>query len=90
MKEKDLPKVMQLVMELANNTRIGENNGHTPNEIFEKHEKPHLRPLPESPFKHDGADIYDFKTGKKVGRNDPYPCGGGKKYKKCYLGKDEG
>ena len=29
-------------MELANNTRIWENNGHTPNEIFEKYEKPHM------------------------------------------------
>ena len=25
----------------------------------------------------------------KVGRNDPCPCGSGKKYKKCCLGKDE-
>ncbi len=23
------------------------------------------------------------RTGKKVGRNDPCPCGSGKKYKKC-------
>ena len=27
-------------------------------------------------------------TGKKVGRNDPCPCGSGKKYKQC-CGKDE-
>jgi len=25
------------------------------------------------------------KTGPKVGRNDPCPCGSGKKYKKCCL-----
>jgi preprotein translocase subunit SecA len=24
------------------------------------------------------------KTGDKVGRNDPCPCGSGKKYKKCH------
>ena len=24
----------------------------------------------------------------KVGRNDPCPCGSGKKYKKCCLGKN--
>ena len=24
-----------------------------------------------------------FRTGKKIGRNDPCPCGSGKKYKKC-------
>lgn len=26
----------------------------------------------------------------KIGRNDPCPCGSGKKYKKCHLGRDEG
>ena len=30
-----------------------------------------------------------FKASKKVGRNDPCPCGSGKKYKKCCLAKDE-
>lgn len=25
----------------------------------------------------------------KIGRNDPCPCGSGKKYKKCCLGKDD-
>ncbi|MBK5252405.1 MAG: preprotein translocase subunit SecA [Peptostreptococcaceae bacterium] len=29
-----------------------------------------------------------FVSGKKVGRNDPCPCGSGKKYKKC-CGKDK-
>ncbi|MBQ7960364.1 MAG: preprotein translocase subunit SecA [Clostridia bacterium] len=27
--------------------------------------------------------------GAKIGRNDPCPCGSGKKYKQCCLGKDE-
>ncbi len=27
--------------------------------------------------------------GEKVGRNDPCPCGSGKKYKQCCLGKNE-
>lgn len=27
--------------------------------------------------------------GKKIGRNDPCPCGSGKKYKNCCLGKQE-
>lgn len=26
---------------------------------------------------------------RKVGRNDPCPCGSGKKYKKCCMAKDE-
>jgi preprotein translocase subunit SecA len=66
--------------------RLWENNGHTPNEIFEKFEKPNLRPLPDEPFEFDAAEM---KIGNKVGRNDPCPCGSGKKYKKCCLGKDE-
>ncbi len=27
--------------------------------------------------------------GTEVGRNDPCPCGSGKKYKQCHLGQDE-
>ena len=30
-------------------------------------------------------EVQTFKReGKKVGRNDPCPCGSGKKYKKCH------
>lgn len=25
---------------------------------------------------------------KRIGRNQPCPCGSGKKYKKCHLGED--
>ena len=28
-----------------------------------------------------------IRVDKKVGRNDPCPCGSGKKYKKCCFGK---
>lgn len=28
-----------------------------------------------------------IRTGKKIGRNEPCPCGSGKKYKCCHLGK---
>ncbi len=33
--------------------------------------------------------VKTFKSDKKVGRNDPCPCGSGKKYKKCH-GRDVG
>lgn len=33
----------------------------------------------------DGKGITVRREGKKVGRNDPCPCGSGKKYKKCCL-----
>jgi len=39
-------------------------------------------PKQEMPLETTGA-----KTGPKIGRNDPCPCGSGKKYKKCCLGK---
>ena len=80
--DEQVSEVMQIVMNLANNTRLGENNGHTPNEIFEKYEKPHLRPLPKEPFNSKG-DVFSFKTKKKIGRNEPCPCGSGKK---CEIG----
>ncbi len=41
----------------------------------------------------EGKDYYDpsepvkqepIKVGPKVGRNDPCPCGSGKKYKQCH------
>ncbi|BEP30328.1 YecA family protein [Helicovermis profundi] len=72
-------EVIQLVMELSNNIRIWENNGYTPKEIFEKFEKPNLKSLPDKPFS---------VKKNKIGRNDPCPCGSGKKYKKCCLGKE--
>ena len=34
-----------------------------------------------------GMGMAREKSGMKPGRNDPCPCGSGKKYKKCCLGK---
>jgi len=36
-----------------------------------------------------GKGVTIRREGKKVGRNDPCPCGSGKKYKKCCLPKEE-
>ena len=71
-------EVIGMIMTFANNIRIWENNGHTPHEIFETYEKRNLKPLPKKAF--------EIKK-EKVGRNDPCPCGSGKKYKKCCLEK---
>jgi len=32
----------------------------------------------------DASQPAQRRTGEKVGRNDPCPCGSGKKYKKCH------
>ncbi len=42
--------------------------------LFES--SPHGSPRNDGTYKH---------AGKKIGRNDPCPCGSGKKYKKCCL-----
>jgi uncharacterized protein YecA (UPF0149 family) len=36
----------------------------------------------------DEARTYT-RASPKIGRNEPCPCGSGKKYKKCCLGADE-
>jgi preprotein translocase subunit SecA len=37
-----------------------------------------------------GPRLAPLKTGPRVGRNDPCPCGSGKKYKRCHMLIDEG
>jgi len=32
----------------------------------------------------DGGGATTVVTAQKIGRNDPCPCGSGKKYKKCH------
>ena len=44
--------------------------------------KEHRGTLPSA---NTSAPIEPRQTGQKVGRNDPCPCGSGKKYKKCCL-----
>ena len=80
-------EVMQMVSDLSNNIRIWENNGHTRGEIYEKYGKTKMIPLPEQKLDSDKSNIIDMNKRKKIGRNDLCPCGSGKKYKKCCLGK---
>lgn len=68
--------ITEIMMHFHNNTRMWMLKGHTPNEIrseFEEAPKP----------KEQNTNVIDFASRKKVGRNDPCPCGSGKKYKKC-------
>ncbi|MCD7917728.1 MAG: DnaJ domain-containing protein [Clostridiales bacterium] len=43
---------------------------------------PNRRPRPETVLWKGSEGVY-HRAGKKIGRNDPCPCGSGKKYKKC-------
>jgi len=55
------------------------------------HSLHHSKPDEEDDNEFDEDEAFDFKTKekpKKIGRNDPCPCGSGKKYKKCCMGKE--
>ena len=69
---KQAESMMRLIVDVQNNTRQWSNYGHTPNELFFL-EKSNLLPLP----------LVEPMHIQKIGRNDPCPCGSGKKYKKC-------
>lgn len=80
-------ELMAKVVDLHNNTRQWALKGYTPAELAKKNRE-HLRPLAKDPFRLESSDpdatnIIDFKTRTKIGRNDPCPCGSGKKLKKC-------
>lgn len=62
------------VVYLMNNTRKWHLKGYTSSELSRRDNKPSQQSFP----------IKRQKT-VKIGRNDPCPCGSGKKYKKCCL-----
>lgn len=82
----NIQQFIKICSELHNNTRMAENCGFTPNEIIKLYPPKEtksilLHQLDEIEAKPRGKAV-PFQT-KKVGRNDPCPCGSGKKYKNC-------
>jgi SEC-C motif len=69
-----LQALMDIVVELMNSTREWFLKGYSSMELSSM-EKKQLKPLP--------AADKESTAEAKVGRNDPCPCGSGKKYKKC-------
>ncbi len=70
--EKQIQQFLDLITAAKNNTRIWVNKGHTPSELYD--------------ISMEGQEkTIEFPTLKnqKIGRNDPCPCGSGKKYKRC-------
>lgn len=61
---------------LNNATRLWQLKGYTPEELMARTGEGRVIP-------------FDQVRKAKVGRNDPCPCGSGKKYKNCCLRKDE-
>lgn len=76
--------VMDKVIHLMNNTREWVLKGHTPDEVFAL-EKKHLQPMPtmRSPKQDKKDSVNSSQKVIKIGRNQPCPCGSGKKHKKC-------
>ncbi|SES05923.1 SEC-C motif-containing protein [Gracilibacillus ureilyticus] len=73
----DVHAVMDHLMELMNNTREWALKGHTSEEL-RPIDTAGMRPFPGSMQQQNKQE-----TVRKVGRNEPCPCGSGKKYKKC-------
>ncbi|WP_158289386.1 SEC-C metal-binding domain-containing protein [Paenibacillus flagellatus] len=63
---------------LHNSTRQWVLKGHSPNELS--------RSRKEAAGAAGNGQLTDIAAKRKVGRNDPCPCGSGKKYKKCCGG----
>ena len=61
--------LLDILSGIINSTRLWSNNGYTLDELLDLSSRKRWNKLPSK------AD--------KVGRNDPCPCGSGKKYKKC-------
>ncbi|KZE38714.1 hypothetical protein AV656_07370 [Bhargavaea cecembensis] len=71
-------ELIGLYFDMVNATRMWENRGHTPNELRGSGE---LKVLSGGASGTAGAG--QQAVTEKAGRNDPCPCGSGKKYKKC-------
>ncbi len=85
--------ITTLINEVYNHTRIWSNAGYTPYEMHEwankempKHLAGSAMPALLNISRPQPATAGTATTvAPKVGRNDPCPCGSGKKYKKCCL-----
>ncbi|WP_310192351.1 SEC-C metal-binding domain-containing protein [Bacillus sp. 3255] len=69
---------MSCIAALNNGTRMWALKGYSPSELSAA-----IKPagvMQQAPAQ---ADVIDMRTRTKIGRNDPCPCGSGKKFKKC-------
>ncbi|MEW9701991.1 SEC-C metal-binding domain-containing protein [Paenibacillus sp. SI8] len=69
---------MNQITSLNNHTRQWFLKGYTPNELSSA-----SKPAVPAQQPRAKGEVIDFATRTKVGRNDPCPCGSGKKHKKC-------
>jgi hypothetical protein len=90
-------RLIDVVVVLYNKTRVWELKGYSPEELGAQRASsqpthPMVSPMnamtTKSALQQPAAPgvVYSFQTKAKVGRNDPCPCGSGKKFKKCCGG----
>ena len=84
----DYDEFARLFRDLRKHSRLWQLIGNTSEEIYKK-----MRILEDTidsmPKILRDNDKNPANNHKKVGRNDPCPCGSGKKYKKCCMRKDK-
>ncbi|MUV37780.1 Protein translocase subunit SecA [Lentibacillus sp. JNUCC-1] len=77
--EDELRRFIDQFILMFNNTRVWVLKGYTPvqlREFAEEKEKASSQSQPKD-------NVISFNSRKKIGRNDPCPCGSGKKFKHC-------
>jgi hypothetical protein len=70
-KKEDMEKAIPLLMNFLNSIGRYELKGYSPLEV-------------RKPFPGSGGKVVPFSREQAIGRNDPCPCGSGKKYKNCH------
>lgn len=70
------------ITQLYNHTRQWALKGYSPEELSAKRNRKPAT-ISQMPNRSGRADVISFETKKKIGRNDPCPCGSGAKFKKC-------
>lgn len=79
-KMETIQQLIDLLMNFYNYTRQWVLKGYSPAEL---RKITNQQGQSEEEASSGGAEVYHFQTKKKIGRNDPCPCGSGKKFKRC-------
>lgn len=80
----EFSELARILANISNTTRHDANWGFTPNEMVAMHGYGDIMDLSATPFGFATNPNTPIIRGEvKIGRNDPCPCGSGKKYKKC-------
>lgn len=79
----DIQHFIDLFMEFENDTPLWFNKGNAPTEVFSNKQ---MGKDVQAPLRNN---VIEFPKKPKIGRNEPCPCGSGKKYKNCCARADK-